>query len=311
MHAFHGQFADLFKDDMPPPTDPRRLDAATGKPVVNAFVQDKINQSCYQCHPGQNTKCLRGAMFNGGLICQDCHGGMKQVGNDFSLNFSAATPFPAGADMTKRIPWANVPKCQSCHTGDAVSNLGITDSTVIRAKDGIRLLQAFRTNDTVNATPITATNKRFAENESGANTVLYRLSKGHSGLFCESCHGSTHAEWPVLPESGASVSNDNMAAIQMQGHTGKIIECTACHAAGSLPVSLGGPHGMHPVGDSRFISGHEDIVSGNNRAQCQACHGLTGQGTVLSQVAVNRTVGNRTFTKGEQISCNRCHGNPL
>ena len=95
--------------------------------------------------------------------------------------------------------------------------------------------------------------------------VLYRLSKGHSGIFCEACHGSTHAEWPVLPESGTFVANDNMAAIQLQGHTGKIMECTACHAAGSLPVALGGPHGMHPVGDSRFISSHRKHSLGESR----------------------------------------------
>jgi hypothetical protein len=310
MHAFHGQFTDLFVNDLPPPSDARRKDA-TGKLVVNAFVEDKLNNSCYQCHPGPKTKCLRGAMFNGGMVCNDCHGGMQQVGNDFSNNFSAATPFPAGADLTKRIPWANEPKCQSCHTGDTGSNLGLTDPNVVKSSDGIRLLQAWRTNDATNATPITATNKRFAEETAtNGNPVLYRVSKGHSGIFCEACHGSTHAEWPVLPESGASIANDNMAAIQLQGHTGKIIECTSCHAAGSLQVGLGGPHGMHPVGDSRFISNHSNIVSAN-RAQCRACHGQTGQGSVLSKVAVNRTVGSRTFTKGEIITCSRCHSNQL
>ena len=140
--------------------------------------------------------------------------------------------------------------------------------------------------------------------------MLYRVSKGHSGINCEACHGSTHAEWPVLPESGTSIANDNMAATQLQGHTGKITECTACHTAGSLPVSLGGPHGMHPVGDSRFISNHDNLVSAN-RDQCRACHGQTGQGTVLSKVSVNRTVGSRTFTKSEQITCTRCHSNKL
>jgi hypothetical protein len=310
MHSHHGKFTDLFVNDLPPPSDPRRKDPATGKLVVNAFVEDKLNNSCYQCHPGPNTKCLRGAMFNAGMVCNDCHGGMQQVGNDFSLNFSASTPFPAGADLTKRIPWANEPKCQSCHTGDAVSNLGLTDPNVIKSPDGIRLLQAYRINDSTNAVPILATNKRFAEETANGNTVLYRLSKGHSGVTCEACHGSTHAEWPVKPESGTDIANDNMAAIQLQGHTGKIIECTACHTSGDLPVSLGGPHGMHPVGDSQFISGHESLFD-SNRAQCQACHGQTGQGTVLSKVAVNRTVGRRSFTKDELIACNRCHSNPF
>jgi hypothetical protein len=308
MHSFHAQFTDLFPNDLVAPNNALRVDPVTGKPTINAYVTDKLNKSCYQCHPGQNTKCLRGAMFNGGLVCNDCHGTMAQVGNDFSANFSSATPFPAGADMTKRVPWANEPKCQSCHTGDAMSNL-TTDPNVIKSADGIRLLQAWRRND-VNATPITATNARFAEETSSGKSVLYRLSKGHGGIMCEACHGPTHAEWPVQPESGTYIANDDMAAIQMQGHTGKITECTACHAAGTLPVSLGGPHGMHPVGDAKFISNHENLVSAN-RAQCQACHGQTGQGTVLSMVSVNRTVGSRTFAKGEMISCSRCHQNPL
>lgn len=313
MHAFHAQFADLFVDDMPPPTDARRQ-GPTGMPVINAFVQDKLDQSCYQCHPGRETKCLRGAMFNGGLVCHDCHGGMLQVGNDFSQNFSVAQPFPAGADLTKRVPWANVPACQSCHTGDAVDNLGLTDPNVISAQDGIRLLQAYRTNDTANATPIVSTNKRFAENDSGGNQVLYRLSKGHGGLFCEACHGSTHAEWPVEPQSGTYIANDNMTAIQLQGHTGKLIECAVCHT-GNLPNSLDGPHGMHPVGTTNFSNGGHENLAQQTPDACRACHGMQGQGTALSKVAVNRTLQaeNRQVqvAKGQMISCNLCHQNPL
>lgn len=310
MHTYHAQFTDLFPNNMPVPTNSQRFNPVTAKPVINTFVLSTLNQSCYRCHPGQVTKCLRGAMYTGGLICQDCHGNMTQVGNDFSVNFSASTPFPAGADLTRRVPWANEPRCQSCHTGDAVSNVGLTDPNVIRSSEGIRLLQAYRTND-ANATPIIATNKRFAENtSSNGNPALYRLSKGHSGIFCEGCHGSTHAEWPVPPESSASIPNDNMAATRLQGHTGTIMECTVCHAARSLPVSLGGPHGMHPVNDSGFVGGHEDIVSAN-RSQCQACHGRTGQGTVLSKVAATRTLGGRTLNAGYLVSCGTCHGNPL
>ncbi|MDA8402700.1 MAG: PKD domain-containing protein [Desulfobacteraceae bacterium] len=314
LHEYHSQFTDLFAS-MPGPTDSRRLDPATGKPTVNSFVQTTLDQSCYRCHPGQKTQCQRGAMKTAGLICQDCHGSMAQVGNDFTANFSASTPFPAGADLTKRVPWASVPKCQSCHTGDAMSSLNLTDPNVIKSKDGLTLLQAYRTNDPA-ATPIMATNARFMEETaSNGKSILYRLSTGHGGLSCESCHGSTHAEWPVTPESGTYIANDNMAAIQLQGHTGKITECTACHAAGSLSVSLGGPHGMHQVGDTNFLDGHNNLYSGN-RAQCQACHGQNGQGTTLSKAAVNRTLSvedGRTvsLTKGQMVSCNLCHSNPI
>ena len=233
LHSFHGQFTDLFVD-MVPPNNSQRMTG--GVPLINAYVQTTLNNSCYRCHPGLTTKCLRGAMYNGGLICQDCHGNMRQVGNDFSSHFSASNPFPGGADMNLRVPWAKEPACGACHSGDAVSNLS-SDPNVIASNDGIRLLQAYRSNDAT-ATPIVPTNTRFAEETALNGTrILYRLSKGHSGIACEACHGSTHAEWPVQPESGTSIANDNMTAGRIQGHTGKIIECTSCHASGSLSVS--------------------------------------------------------------------------
>lgn len=312
LHRFHSGLTGLFAT-MPAATDTRRLNPVTGKPVVNAFVQTTLNNSCYQCHPGKNTKCLRGAMFNGGLICQDCHGNLAQVGDDFSLGFSAAKPFPAGMTAGKRIPWANEPGCQSCHTGDVLTNL-TADPNVIKAKDGIRLLRAYRSNDTT-AKPIVATNRRFAENATATGQqMLYRVSKdSHAGLYCEACHGSTHAEWPSKPESGTSIANDNMTAIQLQGHTGVVTECTTCHT-GTMANSLSGPHGLHPVGVQSWIGGHENVAERNLNA-CRACHGKTGQGTVLAKVRANRTfsVEGRTVTlaKGALLGCNVCHENKL
>jgi hypothetical protein len=314
LHSYHSQFTDLFDPDMPPPTDANRFDSVTGKPQINAFVQDKLFRSCYQCHPGKNTNCLRGAMFNGGLVCQDCHGSMAQVGDDFSINLSSATPFPSGADLSRRIPWAHEPGCQSCHTGDVLNNLA-ADPNVIPARDGVRLLRAYQSNDP-NARPIVATNRRFAENEIGGKQVLYRLSKdNHAGVYCEACHGSTHAEWPVQPEQGSYVANDNMTALQLQGHTGVLIECTACHTAGSLPVSLNGPHGLHPIGDSRWVSGHEGFLEGQSLDTCRTCHGARGEGTVLAKVRADRTLNAEesrvNLVKGSLVSCGICHRNPM
>ena len=314
IHLFHGKL-DLFQVNLPAPTSARRLDPVTGKPVVNAFVLDVLNRTCYQCHPGRDANCLRGAMFGGGLVCRDCHGGMIQVGNDFSVRLPRV-PFPAGAVLTKRVPWASEPGCQSCHTGDALGNLAQTDPNVIPAQDGIRLLRAYRTNDPT-AAPILSPNSRFAENQANGARVLYRLSKDtHMSIFCEACHGSTHAEWPVEPSSGAIIANDNVTAIQLQGHPGKVIECTTCHPPGVLPVSLGGPHNMHPVNDRRWVNGHRGFLRTNNViAECQACHGLTGQGTVLAKVAANRafTVGGLTvnIARDTLLGCGVCHINPL
>ncbi|MFO1309882.1 MAG: hypothetical protein U1F64_15795 [Burkholderiales bacterium] len=296
MHYNHGQHTDLFPP-MPSPLTPDRT------PAKQAEV---LQQTCYQCHPGKQTQCLRGAMGAAGVTCHDCHGDMKQVGNDFTAGF----PSGAGADLSKRVPWAMEPKCQSCHLGDATTVKAIDRSDMIVAPDGIRNLQAYtKSNAAASVLPMIASaSSRFAENQK-----LYRLSKGHGGLACQACHGSTHAEWPNANPN----ANDNIAATQLQGHTGAISECTACHAAGSLAVSLGGPHGMHPVGDAKFIAGHEDFAERNLNA-CRACHGAKGEGTVLSRMAATRTMrrgddgrSTITLTKGTPVRCDACHENKL
>jgi len=53
--------------------------------------------------------------------------------------------------------------------------------------------------------------------------ILYRDSTGHGGLYCESCHNSTHA---ILPSREA---NDNLQSIALQGYPGTIDQCTVCH----------------------------------------------------------------------------------
>lgn len=313
VHTFHGNL-DLFAAPMPKPNAPSRTNSRTGKPTVNTKVVDVLNHTCYQCHPGRDTNCLRGAMFGGGLVCQDCHGNMKDVGDDFSENFPAV-PFPTGIDATKRIPWATEPGCQSCHTGDVLTTIAKSDPNVIPAKDGIRLLQAYRTNDAA-VTPIVAPSSRFAENQVDGKRVLYRLSKdSHAGIFCQGCHGSTHAEWPVKPSSGTFVANDNRPAIELQGHSGKIIECKVCHFAGTLPLSLDGPHGLHPVNESRWVGGHEDFLETHSKATCITCHGAKGEGTVLAKAPAPRSFSVEGTTvkiaKNQLVGCGLCHQNPL
>ena len=52
---------------------------------------------------------------------------------------------------------------------------------------------------------------------------LYRNSVGHKGVQCMTCHGSPHAMGP------ARTAADNAQAIRLQGHAGKLNDCTVCH----------------------------------------------------------------------------------
>ena len=132
-------------------------------------------------------------------------------------------------------------------------------------------------------------------------------------MACQGCHGGTHAEWP----NPNPLANDNVAASQLQGHSGTLIECTTCHAAGTLGLTLNGPHGMHPVNDTNWTANHSDFAE-KQRDSCRTCHGLRGEGTVLSRVAATRTLranerGTRTVTlqRGTAVRCDTCHENKL
>jgi hypothetical protein len=304
------------------PTMPPAIDGQ-GNRRSQAVTDATLEQTCYLCHPGKRTKCMRGAMANGGLVCQDCHGQINQVGNDFSKDVSPTNigNFHLAADFytnpnTLRVPWANEPSCGSCHTGYATDNLAGTANVLVNPTDtrgntdGIRLLAAYRTNDP-KAAAIVPTNKAFAENvvaegtAADGNPKLYRVSSGHGGLFCEACHGSTHAEWPAANPN----ANENVMAKQTQGHSGYIAECQVCHdpTDTSLPLGNNGPHGMHPIADLEPNLGENGVDNGthflpddrwnkqhrNYRNQgpgCESCHGADLKGTVLSRTADERTV---------------------
>jgi hypothetical protein len=135
-------------------------------------------------------------------------------------------------------------------------------------------------------------------------TSLYRFSRGHGGLQCSACHGSTHAEYP------SAFRNDNLQSQAIQGHVGVLMECSRWHGSQSLAYN-GGPHGMHPVTSSWATSHADASRSGPGVVQCKACHGVNYKGTVLSQVQSNRTVstkfGTRNYWRGTRVSCYNCH----
>jgi hypothetical protein len=253
-----------------------------------------MEQNCFLCHPGKVTQCFRGAMFTAGRQCADCHGDLEATGGVYDGDFDHT------GVLRQRRPWQDEPRCESCHVGDAANPAGGDKPLTI----------AYNETDPA-ATPRLADNPRFAEE---ADT-LYRNSRGHGGVACEGCHGSPHAIWPLANPD----ANDNVAALQLQGHAGTVSECTTCHQPGSFRNgTLGGPHGMHPVNDPLWIKAksgkwHEDYVRQGGKDQCAACHGADHRGSRLSRVPVDRVLRDEDgvvrarLSAGATVSCGLCH----
>ena len=255
LHTNHGTAID--------PANMQALDASTNR------------NACYNCHPGSETKCLRGAMGNAvdaagnaTMGCQNCHGNMSKVG-----------------DAT-RAGWLQQPNCQACHYN------GLRTTSAVDAAGNL----------------IKPTDTRFATNPNvpAAGFSLFRFSKGHGGMQCEACHGATHAEYP------SSHLNDNLQSIALQGYAGTVRECTVCHA--TVPNTLnGGPHGMHTIG-AAWVSRHGSQVKSTGSTQCAACHGADYRGSPLAQMPVARTFsiekGTHAFATGQNVGCYDCHNGP-
>ncbi|MEW6676277.1 MAG: multiheme c-type cytochrome [Pseudomonadota bacterium] len=252
-----------------------KLHGPTKDPKTGQRLDDITNRdSCYQCHPGSQTKCLRGVMGTATLAdgtqamqCQSCHGTMSNVGS------------------STRVGWLDQPNCQACHHDgkrevSAVSSTGILKQWL----------------DTRYATNPNAPASGFS---------LYRFSKGHGGLQCEACHGSTHAEYP------SDHRNDNVLSQDIQGHAGTISECSSCHK--NVPMTTtGGPHGMHTVG-SAWVKGHESAAE-KGTAACAYCHGADYRGSPLSTVKVARSFNadgkTVNYAVGQKVGCYDCHNGP-
>ncbi len=158
-HAIHGKHAD-------------EGSGGDRNPLLAASSSDLLPQddgpapTCYQCHPGPETACLRGTMAAAGMTCESCHGSLSDVASE------------------GREPWVDLPQCGDCHGPNYSENPG----------------------------------------------KLFRQSIGHGGLYCESCHGSTHA---ILP---STEPRDNLQVIRLQGWAGTLTDCRSATATTSPMV---------------------------------------------------------------------------
>ena len=244
-------------------------------PLTNIKLGDSSNRSaCYACHPGAATKCLRGAMGD----ATDSRGNAE-------MQCQSCHGHMSSVGASNREGWLDQPNCQACH------------------HDGKRETSAI---DPVTNTLRQVVDTQFATlpNTPIAGKSLYRFSTGHGNLQCEACHGSTHAVFPAHQA-------DNIVSETIQGHSGTLGECSACHT--TVPnTKTGGPHGMHPVGQS-WVSKHQAVAE-DNSSKCKVCHGADYRGSVLSKMFTNRTLSIKgtlgNFAKGHQVSCYDCHNGP-
>lgn len=115
--------------------------------------------TCYRCHPGAQTKCLRGIMFQKGASCQDCHGKLKDLAS------------------SSRRPWIDEPRCGQCHDS-AYSEPANTLYRFSRGHHGVFCQACHGSQHAIYPTLIPADNAQSM-----------RL-QGHSGTIdtCRVCH---------------------------------------------------------------------------------------------------------------------------
>jgi hypothetical protein len=130
----------------------------TQDPLVLTTAYDpNIAKNCYDCHPGNNVNCYRGAHVktNTGIWCTDCHGDQNQR--------------VAAGQLTQPWKTSTLPSC----IGPAS---GITSAFPCHASRDV----GGRTYPT--------TPELFGK---------FINSRGHKGsIRCQTCHGEAHAEAP-------------------------------------------------------------------------------------------------------------------
>jgi hypothetical protein len=351
MHGFHGKLQyNADKSDVVRDTYGQHVrwdPTSGGKNTATLFpVKDPatgailpMEDNCLKCHSGAREKCYRDRMYTAGVTCYQCHGDMLAVGGVYPKSRMK----PDGNSL--RTEWLDEPDCGSCHIG--TGNIGLNPQDPKKPKNprtpksgyfsaGVKTL-AFDEADP-SATPnfvdlFNPDQGRFAVQpvislpQQGTKTnfdeitALFRLGKDRHGLVgCPACHGPAHTIWPNRDPN----ANDNVTAMELQGHTGSLLECNTCHTANDFDNldnldegikvpdaklhTLGGPHGLHPINDPNWwksaakdpalntdgsssggLHNNYAIIAGRDgEDQCAACHGNDHLGTRLSKTPVDR-----------------------
>lgn len=328
-----------------------------------------MEDNCLKCHAGHREPLYRDRMYTAGVTCYDCHGDMLAVGQN-----TKKAQNRIGADGNEyRVPWYDEPDCGSCHTGNSKDTektnpayfsagvmkrafdnndlsgvsrkVDLNDSNA--ARFAVRPLFDLGVTDSATGIKVGMTlyNANTDELEQSERTMkvlapVYREGKdSHGNVPCAACHGAAHEVWPNRDPN----SNDNVTSLQLQGHTGTILECNVCHDKDSFKEKdnidggtysgddvkyiLGGPHNTHPIndpywwqksdgGNGGWHNEYAKISGKDGEDQCAACHGADHKGTRLSKTPVERVFINPkvkgikrkvVVPAGTPIGCDLCH----
>ena len=212
-----------------PVSSEMRCDVCHNSPSPTNFRMNIL-----QLHDEENGTSLASQAASGNpVLCANCHAApaLGMPGNPDLPSLSAAVHGKHKEETTN---------CYACHPGPDTQCLRGTmandfDMTCVDCHvGGMEMLsQENRTPWRDEPRCANCHESQYAENPG----KLFRESVGHGGLYCESCHGSTHA---ILPSRDG---DDNLQSIALQGYAGTIQECTVCHL--TKPTAPG-PHGIAP-----------------------------------------------------------------
>lgn len=172
------------------------------------------------------------------VLCGQCHaqpelGLAGQAGRNSLSRAMHMAHAPRMGDVVAMVPGGNA--CYACHPGVATQCL-----RDIHAMDGMTCVDCHApaasgdyqigmtaVADSTRTPWVTLPRCGDCHNNNGHEYeqpgVLFKNAKGHGGVFCETCHNSTHAVTPTINAA------DNTQSIALQNYAGPLKQCTLCH----------------------------------------------------------------------------------
>ena len=229
-----------FSDGAPSTPAPYQLvnlvvrDATSNEVLANTTIAAPVSSevNCFGCHKHSSHADILsdhdGASLVAPVLCADCHA-------DPAIDKPGE---PARAPLSTALHSTHAGKttnCYSCHPGTQTQYFrGVMSQDPINqtCADCHGELSSVGSSSRTPWTDLPRCEDCHTDHPENAGK-LFKDSIGHGGMYCQSCHNSTHA---ILPSREA---NDNLQSIALQGEAGQISECTVCH---KTAPSSGGPH---------------------------------------------------------------------